>query len=215
MKTRTQLSNKILLSLLLSLLSLAMPAQKIDQLFIDMPDKYIPTLSKQQRFELLEYSRLNRKDSTKNRFGRNAAIETFDTINQLITINTTQTSRIEIKILNKQTIGLIQTINQPIALSKVILFDLNWHPLPTQPLFPATELWINKEKLNTNNTTMEEVLKLAENSFLSYSFTKSDNKIEVYNNTSNYLSIEDKNIFSPYLSKKLTKILQHTRWVVL
>ena len=214
MKTQTKLSNKILLLLLLCLFSVSMPAQKIDQLFIDMPDKYIPTLSKQQRFELLEYSKINRKDSTKNRFGSNTAIEVFDTINQLITINTTATSRIEIKIINKKTIGLIQTVNQPIALSKILMFDLNWQLLPQQPVFPAAELWLDNAKLRQDNLQPEELLKITKTNFLSCTFIRSGDDIEVYNNTPYYLSIEDNKKFSPYLYKKRTLSLQNNQWVI-
>jgi hypothetical protein len=59
---------KILLLVFLCTISFSANAQKVGELFLSMPDKILPTLSKQQRFEMLEYSKLNRRDSVKNKF---------------------------------------------------------------------------------------------------------------------------------------------------
>ena len=192
---------------------MCLQAQNIGTLFLNMPDSYIPTLSQLQRFELLEYSKANRTDSTKNRFGNNVAIQLLDTTNKCITLNTTATSRIELKVLNENTIGVIYSIKSPISISTVKFYDLNWLPLALTFEMPQATDWLNEGLIAQNKMDRELLLKLLNNGFISLSFAQTDSVIEATNNTLAFLSLEDQKLIKPYLlERKLTYQLQANKW---
>lgn len=214
MKQKPQPKNKPLLIALISFISIALPAQNIGTLFLNMPDSYIPTLSQVQRFELLEYSKVNRTDSTKNRFGNNVVIQLLDTTNQYIALNTTPTSRMELKVLNDNTIGVIYSIKSPIIISTVKFYDLNWEVLPMNFEIPQAADWLNEEMIAQNKMDRELLLKLLHNGFISLSFAQTGSAIEATNNTLKFLSLEDQKLIKPYLlEKKLTYQLEATKWI--
>jgi len=215
MKQKPQPKNKPLLIALISLISIALPAQNIGSLFLNMPDSYIPTLSQVQRFELLEYSKANRTDSTKNRFGNNAAIQLLDTTNKYIDLNTTPTSRMELKVLNENIIGVIYSIKSPISISTVKFYDLNWKALPMKFDMPQAADWLNEELIAQNKMDRELLLKLLNNGFISLSFAQTDSVIEATNNTLAFLSIEDQKLTKPYLlDKKLSYKFLDNKWLI-
>lgn len=214
MKQKPQPKNKPLLIALISLISIVLPAQNIGTLFMNMPDSYIPTLSQVQRFELLEYSKSNRTDSTKNRFGNNVSIQLLDTTNKCIALNTTPTSRIELKVLNENTIGVIYSVKSPINISTVKFYDLNWLAQPITFEMPQAWEWLNEELIAQNKMDRELLLKLLNNGFISLSFAQTDSVIEATNNTLEFLSLEDKKLIKPYLlEKKLTYQLEANKWI--
>lgn len=214
MKQNPQPKNKLLLVALISLISTGLQAQNIGDLFLNMPDSYIPTLSQLQRFELLEYRKANRTDSTKNRFGNNVAIQLLDTTNKCIVLNTTATSRMELKVLNENTIGVIYSIKSPISISTVKFYDFNWLALPITFEMPQATDWLNEELIAQNKTDRELLLKSLNNSFISLSFAQTGSAIEATNNTLGFLSLEDKKLIKPYLlDKKLTYQLEANKWI--
>jgi len=81
MKKLAQIINKHLVIVIISIISGTISAQNIGTVFLNMPENFMPTLTKQQRFELLEYSKVNRNDSVKNRFGNFSSVQIYDSIN--------------------------------------------------------------------------------------------------------------------------------------
>lgn len=214
MKQNPQPKNKLLLVVLISLISISLQAQNIGTLFLNMPDSYIPTLSQLQRFELLEYLKANRTDSTKNRFGNNVAIELLDTTNKYIALNTTPASRIELKVIGENMIGVIYSIKSPISISTVKFYDLNWQTLPVKFEMPKATDWLNEELIAQNKMDKELLLKLLNNGLISLSFAQTGTAIEATNNTLEFLSLEDKKLIKPYLlDKKISYQYLDNKWI--
>jgi len=210
---------KTLLFVFLCAISFSANAQKVGELFLSMPDKIIPTLSKQQRFEMLEYSKLNRRDSVKNKFNEYVSIQHYDSINQLITFNTTTNNLTEIKVFEMEdatpVVAIINTVLQPVRLSTIQFYHLNWQPLTLFSDIPTAKQWLISENTENADIDLDWLNKHLENSYLSFTFSKEKPAIEVENHLVDFLSIEDKKIIADLLSNKpLIYKLSHKQFVI-
>lgn len=210
---------KTLLFAFLCTISFSANAQKVGDLFLSMPDKIVPTLSKQQRFEMLEYSKLNRRDSVKNKFNEYLSIQHYDSINQLITFNTTKNNLTEIKVFEMEdatpVVAIINTVLQPVRLSTIQFYHLNWQPLTLFSDIPTAKQWLISENTEIADIDIDWLNKHLVNSYLSFTFSKEKPAIEVENHLVDFLSIEDKKIIANLLSNKpLIYKLSHKQFVI-
>ncbi len=219
MKKSVQTINKHLVIAVISIISGTISAQNIGTAFLNMPENYIPTLTKQQRFELFEYSKVNRNDSVKNRFGNFSAVQTYDSINQHLIVKTTPISSVELKLLaikdSDYGIGVIRTVKSPVSLSDVKFYDKNWQTVSLHFQMPKATDWLKLDSLNREDIDKKWVYQLLESSFISLNFSKTGSAIEAKNNSLDFLSIEDKKIISPLVDdKKLIFELQNNEWKI-
>ena len=210
---------KTLLFAFLCTISFSANAQKVGDLFLSMPDKIVPTLSKQQRFEMLEYSKLNRRDSVRNKFNEYVSIQHYDSINQLITFNTTKNNLTEIKVFEMEdatpVVAIINTVLQPVRLSTIQFYHLNWQPLTLFSDIPTAKQWLISENTENADIDLDWLNKHLENSYLSFTFSKEKPAIKVENHLVDFLSIEDKKIITNLLSNKpLIYKLSHKQFVI-
>ena len=210
---------KTLLFAFLCTISFSANAQKVGELFLSMPDKILPTLSKQQRFEMLEYSKLNRRDSVKNKFNVYVSIQHYDSINQLITFNTTKNNLTEIKVFEMEdatpVVAIINTVLQPVRLSTIQFYNTNWQPMMLFTDIPTAKQWLISENTENAEIDLDWLNKHLENSYLSFTFSKEKPAIKVENHLVDFLSIEDKKIIANLLSNKpLIYKLSHKQFVI-
>ena len=211
---------KILLLVFLCTISFSANAQKVGELFLSMPDKILPTLSKQQRFEMLEYSKLNRRDSVRNKFNEYVSIQHYDSINQLITFNTTKNNLTETKIFEMENgsavVAVINTVLQPVRLSTIQFYNTtNWQPMLLFTDIPTAKQWLISENTENADIDLDWLNKHLGNSYLSFTFSKEKPAIEVENHLVDFLSIEDKKIIANLLSNKpLIYKLSHKQFVI-
>jgi len=206
MKKLAQIINKHLVIVIISIISGTISAQNIGTVFLNMPENFMPTLTKQQRFELLEYSKVNRNDSVKNRFGNFSSVQIYDSINHHLIVKTTPISYVELKLLaikdTDYVIGIIRTIKSPVSLSDIEFYDENWQTVPLHFQMPKATDWLKHDSLNRENIDKKWVSQLLESSFISLNFSKTGSAIEARNNSLDFLSIEDKKIISPLIDDK-------------
>jgi len=123
-----------------------MVAQTVDKFYVDMPDALNPTLSKQNRMELLEYHKAASGDSIANRFGNMAYLLSLDTISNYRLVKNTSNSTFEMLLIavndSVQSIGIIRTICGPICQSSVEFYDTAWHQIPLQFNAPKAVDWL-------------------------------------------------------------------------
>ena len=193
-------------------------SQSIEELYVKMPDTLNPTLSSQNRLELLEYHKAHQSDSTLNRFGNQAHLILMDTLNEHIVIKNTATSTFDMKInyTNDSVpyIGIIRTVCAPICMSIVEFYDTNWTVIPLQFMMPKTIEWLDYKNINSDIIDSGLLKKSLTISFISLSFANENNVITATNNISELLSIEDRKIIKPFLfNKTFTYKLQKQTWV--
>ena len=123
--------------------------QKFDNILLNIPEQYIPLLSKQNRFELIEYYKANQKDSVKNKFGKFATLELYDSTNQHIILKPSKISRVEIKKLNTTDLSpifaIINTILLPVPHSSINFYNMQWQKIIVDFTLPKATDWLKKE----------------------------------------------------------------------
>ena len=193
-------------------------AQSLENLYVNMPDRLNPTLSKQNRLELIEYYKAKQGDSVTNRFGNQAHVQIYDTIQQYLVIRNTPVSVFEMKILtmpdNNIAIGMIKTICGPVCQSSLVFYDTAWTRIPIKFTMPKSIDWLDKTKLQAGNVDTIWVKNLLKTNFISLTFSKNANALEAKNCTPDFLSDADRKQVLPLLyENSLRYKLQGFEWI--
>jgi len=101
-------------------------AQSLREVWIEMPDSVMPYITKSQRTELADYIDMKAVSAVLNTFGDSVRIERMTKDYLLVKAN--KAMRLEIKLLDNNTLALAQTWMGPAAESKLSLFNLQWQP---------------------------------------------------------------------------------------
>lgn len=105
---------------------LSVSAQSLREVWVEMPDSILPYLSKSQRTELADYVDMKADPAVLNSFGDSVRIERMT--NNYLLVKANEVTRLEIKLLDNNTMALVQTWMAPVAESKLSLFNLQWQP---------------------------------------------------------------------------------------
>ena len=215
-KKRLPKNNRVLLICLL-FISVGSMAQTVEKWYVNMPDILNPTLSKQNRMELLEYHKAGQGDSIANIFKHQAYLLKFDTLNQHILVKNTPSSTFEMKILNQSDssviIGIIRTVCAPVCMSTIEFYDTAWNSIPVQFNMPSATEWVDFNKIPAEKIDLQWVRSLMGMSFVSLSFSDKDQFVLAKNNTLDYISEEDRKVIAPYVSdKSITFKLKERTW---
>lgn len=101
-------------------------AQSLREVWIEMPDSVMPYISKSQRTELADYIDMKAVPAVLNSFGDSVRIERMT--KDYLLVNTNKAMRLEIKVLDNNTLALAQTWMGPAAESKLSFYNLQWQP---------------------------------------------------------------------------------------
>ena len=105
---------------------LSVSAQSLREVWVEMPDSILPYLSKSQRTELADYVDMKADPAVLNSFGDSVRIERMT--NNYLLVKANEVTRLEIKLLDNNTMALVQTWMAPVAESQLSLFNLQWQP---------------------------------------------------------------------------------------
>jgi hypothetical protein len=211
--------NKYLIAGLMFFSNLSLSSQTIEKCYINMPERLNPVISPKSRMELLEYHKAGQSDSIQNRFGGQAYLEVFDTLNNRIVVKNTKNATFEMKLLKVENgmpvIGVIRSVCAPVCQSAVEFYDTAWNKMPFQFNMPKAIQWVNKDKLaaspNLDEVWMDNVL---ENSFVSLHFDAPGLRLVATNNRVEFLSDDDRKLISPLLnSQPIIYDLKGRAWI--
>ncbi|MDR3652139.1 MAG: DUF3256 family protein [Paludibacter sp.] len=219
MKNKLLQKNNLAIISFLLLMSNILYAQNIADYYVNIPDILNPTLSRQNRLELLEYHKVG-QDSITNRFGNQARLVSLDSLNRRIVVKNTPTSIFEMKILNLEDktpiIGIIRTVCSPVCLSSIEFYDTAWNQIPIQFLMPKAIEWADIKSIPDQKVDVNWVKNMMDVSFITLNFSSENQFIIAKNNTLDFLSEADRKIIAPYInSKTITYKLQGRTWVQL
>ena len=105
---------------------LGVSAQSLREVWIEVPDSILHYLSKSQRTELADYVEMKAEPAVLSTFGDSVRIERMT--NNYLLLKANEATRLEIKLLDNNTLALVQTWMAPAAESKLSLFSLQWQP---------------------------------------------------------------------------------------
>ena len=101
-------------------------AQSLREVWIEMPDSVMPYINKSQRTELADYIDMKAVPAVLNTFGDSVRIERMT--KDYLLVNANKAMRLEIKLLDNNTLALAQTWMGPAAESKLSFYNLQWQP---------------------------------------------------------------------------------------
>jgi hypothetical protein len=217
MKKNLLQKNNLIIVCCLFLFGQGVMSQTIEKWYVNMPDILNPTLTKQNRLELLEYHKAGQGDSVINRFGNESTLLSLDTLNQQILVKNTPSSTFEMKMLtledSTKAIGIIRTVCAPVCQSSVEMYDTAWNSIPVQFSMPKAIEWLDLKSVPSDKIDIQWAQNLMGVGFISLHFSAKGQLIEAKNNTLDFLSAEDRKVIVPYVSDKiLTFALKGRSW---
>ena len=193
-------------------------AQRIEQVFVQMPDVLNPVISRQQRVELLEFFKAEMGDSIRNRFGTQTRLLKLDAENNHIVLQNTDISTIEIKLIphrNDTIIGFIRTVCSQICQSSISFFNLRWQPrVDISFTFPQAVDWIIPEQLAESNLNSRQVQNILQTGFISLAFDGATNQIIATNNSLQFLDQTNQELIAPLMNNVtlMYRLGNNRRW---
>lgn len=193
-------------------------ARNIEYYYINMPERLNPTLTRQNKLELLEYAKAKQTDSVGNRFGKPARLLYIDTVFQCVKVQNTPVSAFEMKLFKTVAgdtiIGVIHTVCTPVCHSNVEFYNTTWTPVPLRFTSPKAVQWLDKKKLQEVNIDPVWVENVLATGFISLTFSRNEDAIEATNNTLLFLSDKDRKEIGPLMSdKQIVFRLKGKDWV--
>ncbi|MDR0874480.1 MAG: DUF3256 family protein [Prevotellaceae bacterium] len=187
---------KKIIFILLIIAALPISAQNIEQAFINLPEQYLPLLSKEKRSVLLFNHSIGGADSIENDLKGISRLAVLDS--NYLKVNLTEKSTFEMKIwhLNDtaEIIGFSHTVCAPVCDSQVAFFDKNFRRLDTDgnQMFPdiAVQDFLNVVKIADEGERVENVVKKHDALFATISFSPKDNDIVLKSNAKEFLPKE-------------------------
>jgi len=209
--------NSRLIILLFILLSQSIFSQKIDKLYVNMPEILNSILSKQNRLELVENYKAHQSDSVTNRFQNQSHLILLDVLNQHIVVKNTASSTFDMKVLtladSTLAIGIIRTVCAPVCQSSIEFYDTAWSKIPLQFKMPKAIEWLNQKSFPVEKLDLNWGKNLMNVSFVSLSFSSDNQQIKAVNNTLGFLSNVDRKTIQPYvIEKPIFFKLKNKRW---
>lgn len=133
----------------------AVQAQDMRSLFINMPDSIIPTLTKSERMDFLDYMDSGMKAQVRNKLGGESVMTSFTQTS--ITIMTSRSGRMEIALFpgkkGKYLICIIKTAITRFEDSRITFYNEDWTPVDGKDLIKLPEFddYLTKEALKKDS----------------------------------------------------------------
>ena len=130
-------------------------AADLRTLFISMPDSIVPTLTKSDRMDFLDYMDSGMKARVRNKLGGESVMTQFE--ENKLSIQTSQSGRMDMVLLkkgkNETLICIVRTVNAKYEDSRLSFYTEDWKPVPTEQLIelPKLDDYLTKEALKNDS----------------------------------------------------------------
>lgn len=193
------------ISLVLCCLSLSVSGQSIEQLYIDMPQELNPYLQPMQRMELIEYAKTGQQEEALNLLGGQAQIIAYEPTRNYLKVAHTACSETALQVFRLRdttcVVGVIETVNGPIASSTIAFYDMQWRPVAFRlPVFKAADFLTEEGKRDSK--ALRELMPI----FVKATFSDTDDALLFSNETINQLPREDRDKYTPLMQRFLVPL---------
>ncbi|MBO7588442.1 MAG: DUF3256 family protein [Bacteroidaceae bacterium] len=146
---------------ILAILFLCLPAHgavhagDLRSLFINMPDSIMPTLTRSERMDFLDYMDSGMKARVRNRLGGESVMTGFS--DRSLTVITSQSGRLEMVLFplrkGKNLICIIKTVTARFEDSRLSFYNEDWTPVDGRKLIELPQLddYLTKEALKQDS----------------------------------------------------------------
>ena len=128
-------------------------AQEMKDVFVNMPDQYIPQLESAWRKDLIDLYTSGKTARLQNTMDGYSRLDSLT--DDYLLLQVTERSSVEMKMLplvnNTYVICMVTTISGPVSDSRIDFYSTDWKPLPTADLFtPVSLVWFLNEDVDCN-----------------------------------------------------------------
>lgn len=133
-------------------------AEDLRTLFIGMPDSIIPTLTKSERMDFLDYMDSGMRARVRNKLGGESMMTAFS--DNSLTVMTSQSGRLEMVLFPRKNgsnlICIIRTVTARYEDSRLSFYNEDWTPVNAESLidYPQFEDYLTKAALKSDSLDM-------------------------------------------------------------
>ena len=141
--------------LMLALAVTLAQAADLRTLFIEMPDSILPTLTKSERMDFLDYLDSGMRARARNKLGGESEMTQFK--DNMLTVQTSESGRFDMVLFHKRNgkgiICIIRTVTARYPDSRICFYTEDWKPLPLKGLLDMPDLddYLTREALRSDS----------------------------------------------------------------
>lgn len=142
----------------------SMSAEDLRTLFVNMPDSILPTLTKSERMDFLDYMDSGMKARVRNKLGGESEMTALS--DRSLTVRTSRSGRMEIAVFpfrnGKNLICIIKTVTARYDDSRITFYNEDWTPVDSKNLIelPRLDDYLTKNALKRDSLDILRKLSL-------------------------------------------------------
>lgn len=185
--------------------SFSLCAQDMAEVFITMPNEYLPQLEDAWRKDLVDLYRSGEKARLKN--GMNGMSELVKLTKDYLLLQSTERTTVEMKLLplvnNTFVICRIVTLEGPVKDSRVTFFSPEWKPLHAEDLWsPVSSDWFRRTDVDTTSVNYGEAISQLDMELFYYQLSSDDYTLTQTYTTPAYTDQETQKKLRAYLKEE-------------
>ncbi len=185
--------------LVLACLFVWVEAQKMENVFVQMPDELIVQLEEAWRKDLVGLYKSGKPARLENTMSGQSVLLTLT--DQYLKLQLTEHCFIELRLLplinNTYIICMVKTVFGPVADSSVSFYTSEWQPLPSEGIFvPVAATWFRREDLDEK--ALDELIGL-DMFLVRYSLSEEHATLTAEYTTPQYLDDDNRQIVEKFL----------------
>ena len=141
--------------IIMALMLVAARAADLRTLFVGMPDSIMPTMTKSERMDFLDYMDSGMRARVRNKLGGESVMTAFS--DQSLTVMTSQSGRVEMVLFplknGENLICIIKTVTARYEDSRIQFYSEDWKSVPVEELIelPGFNDYLTKKALSSDS----------------------------------------------------------------
>ena len=177
-------------------------AQNMAEVFVAMPDEYVPQLEDAWRKDLVDLYNSGENAQLKNNM--NGTSRLVKLTKDYLLLESTERTTLELKLLplvnNTFVICKIITVKAPVADSRIAFFSPDWKPLNASDLLePVTARWFIREDADKESMAFQESTSRLDMDLFEYKLSPDDYTLTQIYTTPQYTDKETQKKLRPFL----------------
>lgn len=193
---------RVLIIVWLAFCVFQLKAQNMAEVFVSMPDEYVPQLEDAWRKDLVDLYNSGENAQLKNNM--NGTSRLVKLTKDYLLLESTERTTLELKLLplvnNTFVICKIITVKAPVADSRIAFFSPDWKPLNASDLLePVTARWFIREDADKESIAFQEATSRLDMDLFEYKLSPDDYTLTQIYTTPQYTDKETQKKLRPFL----------------
>ena len=204
---------RVLIIVWLAFCVFQLKAQNMAEVFVSMPDEYVPQLEDAWRKDLVDLYNSGENAQLKNNM--NGTSRLVKLTKDYLLLESTERTTLELKLLplvnNTFVICKIITVKAPVADSRIAFFSPDWKPLNASDLLePVTAGWFIREDADKESMAFQESTSRLDMDLFEYKLSPDDYTLTQIYTTPQYTDKETQKKLKPFF-KDSPKVYTSTK----